>query len=1213
MGNAAPIVQDQDENVYESGEKTPLNEGSVASVDNTSQKLPQEGGVEEQEKEQQQQEQEQEKQQQDINSTDMSLVEGLLKETTADTAAPKQQSPRVEEKSSKEDAPDAKNSESESAAGSKEQTNGVVSDAKQSLSPTSLSDDDHSLDEDDIEPVEVLLQFIPYYGQGDPSNDSIVRATLSALSVEDIDSKDEYGNTLLLLACQYRCEDLVRMMLNKGADPNAVNSSGACCLHFACYRESASFQVAKVLLQNGANPDVAESTFGCTPLHYCAGTGDIKFCKLLLSYGAQITSRDYYNYTCVDYAKEAGMVEVENFLRQHYDKAQGSAMHRNKAAALSPQSSSKDMSAYSDMSKWESHVDPESKNTYYIHLKTGECLWENELKQRIDSFKATQQKKSKKGPPPDQKRRPPPQQPKQTPEYLITQATQTRLIAFLTKHDPSRLAEMEGLMGKYKGREAELLKDLCAQYKVEEDSEFKAFEKKLSEIKKQQEVANPPQQTVQVVSQTDQKKWEEEKKAMEKKMDEEKRAIRKEYEAELEEQKVTMKKKIEAYLEEEKNSYRKLMSEKEGIITHLKSELDSSQKQKEALESETRKLQTSIDRGQVSEENKLEKADVEIVSLKGEVQSLNATITGLQNEVSVEKDKMKSLELTLTNLTADSSEKIAKEQAAAEERAVAQKERDAEHAHLIKDLESKSKICEVRMKSDFSKAKNEWAKLEKALKEEQEQVKRSKDNEINELRRDLADVKSKASVEISEAKMLIEDFKEKLKESEKRTDYAEASAKAAQDEIADAKITQKHNAQLHQDLLREQTQRKKLHNEIEDMKGKIRVYVRVRPFSKSEIAKNCTESVIKDGKQSVMVKGIGAPDAKKFYDFDSVFGGDNQNTQEDVFKDTKHLMMSVLDGYNVCIFAYGQTGAGKSFTMIGAADIGTCLSSDGEFDALAGITPRAVSEIFRLLNERSSQCDFSVDVQMFQLYRDGLEDLLKEEDKKKNNTDKAKEKPLKITLAEHSATGLVHIEGAAQATAYSSVEVMKLIETGSKRRTTASTQMNAESSRSHLICMLKVTMTNKKTGNLSTGKLTLVDLAGSERLDKSGAAGEAMKEAQSINKSLSALGDVIAGLTTGQQHIPYRNHPLTMLMSDSIGGNAKTLMFVNTSPADYNSNESNSSLAFAARCKDVTNAATAGPGANAAQLKALKNELAKLKKGGGGGGGGAQLGGLRRP
>jgi hypothetical protein len=125
-----------------------------------------------------------------------------------------------------------------------------------------------------------------------------------------------------------------------------------------------------------------------------------------------------------------------------------------------------------------------------------------------------------------------------------------------------------------------------------------------------------------------------------------------------------------------------------------------------------------------------------------------------------------------------------------------------------------------------------------------------------------------------------------------------------------------------------------------------------------------------------------------------------------------------------------------------------------------------------------------------------------------------------------------------------------------------------------------------------------------QRLDKSGAVGENLKEAQSINKSLSALGDVIAALTSNQQHVPYRNHPLTMLMSDSIGGNAKTLMFVNTSPADYNISESNSSLQFASRCKDITNAVAAGPGVQAAQVLALKKELAKLKKGGGGGGGG---------
>jgi hypothetical protein len=187
--------------------------------------------------------------------------------------------------------------------------------------------------------------------------------------------------------------------------------------------------------------------------------------------------------------------------------------------------------------------------------------------------------------------------------------------------------------------------------------------------------------------------------------------------------------------------------------------------------------------------------------------------------------------------------------------------------------------------------------------------------------------------------------------------------------------------------------------------------------------------------------------------------------------------------------------------------------------------------------------------------------------------------------------------------------------------------MNAESSRSHLICSLVVSLTNRRTGSVTTGKLTLVDLAGSEvcpppppppsflylitppspssplqRVDKSGAEGEMLKEAQSINKSLSALGDVIASLTGGGSHVPYRNHPLTMLMSDSIGGNAKTLMFVNCSPADYNISETHSSLSFAQRCKDVTN--TGGPPAQqAAQLAALKKELARLKKGGGGGGG----------
>lgn len=173
---------------------------------------------------------------------------------------------------------------------------------------------------------------------------------------------------------------------------------------------------------------------------------------------------------------------------------------------------------------------------------------------------------------------------------------------------------------------------------------------------------------------------------------------------------------------------------------------------------------------------------------------------------------------------------------------------------------------------------------------------------------------------------------------------------------------------------------------------------------------------------------------------------------------------------------------------------------------------------------------------------------------------------------------------------------------GAEGRTVSSTQMNSDSSRSHLLCSIVVTSTNRRTGSSLRGKLTLVDLAGSERVGKSGASGDQLKEAQSINKSLSALGDVIGALTTGVKHIPYRNHALTMMMSDSLGGNSKTLMFVCASPADYNGSETLNALQFAARCKSVTNSAgPGGGGAAAAQVQALRRELQKLKGGDGAG------------
>lgn len=258
-----------------------------------------------------------------------------------------------------------------------------------------------------------------------------------------------------------------------------------------------------------------------------------------------------------------------------------------------------------------------------------------------------------------------------------------------------------------------------------------------------------------------------------------------------------------------------------------------------------------------------------------------------------------------------------------------------------------------------------------------------------------------------------------------------------------------------------------------------------------------------------------------------------------------------------------------------------------------GITPRAVVEVYGMKERGSMNYDLDVQFSMVELYKDHLEDLLKSgkctkgKGKGKQNNLKVKKDPL----------GCIYIDGATVADAPTAMSLESLIRHGNARRTTASTLMNSESSRSHLIMTMLLHATNKASKVKTVGKLTLVDLAGSERVKKTEAAANQMKELQSINKSLSALGDVISALTSGAKHIPYRNHPLTMLMSDSIGGNAKTLMIVNVSPADYNLGETNNSLVYASRVKKVSNRSTKN--IETKQIKELKKQLMKLKEDGG--------------
>ncbi|CAM9204936.1 unnamed protein product [Chrysoparadoxa australica] len=372
-------------------------------------------------------------------------------------------------------------------------------------------------------------------------------------------------------------------------------------------------------------------------------------------------------------------------------------------------------------------------------------------------------------------------------------------------------------------------------------------------------------------------------------------------------------------------------------------------------------------------------------------------------------------------------------------------------------------------------------------------------------------------------------------------------------------------------LYKEETAlRKKYWNMMEDMKGKIRVYARCRPMAAYEIERGCSQAVKFVDVTTVQVDSNRGP---KEFVYDTVFTPDH--SQEQVFEDTKNLIQSSFDGYNVCLFAYGQTGSGKTWTMSGS-------------ESCPGITPRAIQELFALKDAMKAGAEVSISCYFVELYLDQLRDLFYAMENPRDN------KPPKLDI-KVDAKKMVVIKNALVREAATAEELSKLFEKGNAMRKVGGTKMNAESSRSHSIFSVLIEVHDKTTKKTGVGKLSLVDLAGSERADKTGATGDRIKEAQSINKSLSALGDVISALSTQEKFIPYRNNKLTQVMQDSLGGNAKTLMFVNISPADYNQEETLTSLTYASRVKLITN--DANKNQESEEVSRLKGIIKRLKEG----------------
>ncbi|XP_070157093.1 kinesin-like protein unc-104 isoform X4 [Polyergus mexicanus] len=373
----------------------------------------------------------------------------------------------------------------------------------------------------------------------------------------------------------------------------------------------------------------------------------------------------------------------------------------------------------------------------------------------------------------------------------------------------------------------------------------------------------------------------------------------------------------------------------------------------------------------------------------------------------------------------------------------------------------------------------------------------------------------------------------------------------------------------------------------------VKVAVRVRPFNHREISRQAQCIIDMTGSTTSIVNPKATPGSKeavKSFNYDYSYfsmdpNDDNYSSQLMVYKDIGEEMLEhAFEGYNVCIFAYGQTGAGKSYTMMGKQE-----------DGQEGIIPQICKDLFRKISYTSNErLKYSVEVSYMEIYCERVRDLLNP--KNRGN----------LRVREHPLYG-PYVEDLSKLAVLSYEDIHDLIDEGNKARTVAATNMNETSSRSHAVFTIFFTQQQQDcaTGLMTekVSKISLVDLAGSERADSTGAKGTRLKEGANINKSLTTLGKVISALAEiatkkkkKADFIPYRDSVLTWLLRENLGGNSKTAMIAAISPADINYDETLSTLRYADRAKQIVCKAVVNEDANARLIRELKEEIQKLRE-----------------
>mmetsp|Transcript_25066 Transcript_25066/g.72515 ORF Transcript_25066/g.72515 Transcript_25066/m.72515 type:complete len:652 (+) Transcript_25066:1-1956(+) len=476
--------------------------------------------------------------------------------------------------------------------------------------------------------------------------------------------------------------------------------------------------------------------------------------------------------------------------------------------------------------------------------------------------------------------------------------------------------------------------------------------------------------------------------------------------------------------------------------------------------------------------------------------------------------------------------KLAEQSKAHEELLQTKEEELVKSAEAITDLEQRLE----------AKAEEQTKAVEELLKERDGDMAKSKEaiagleKEIASLKEALSD-KTQQGAEHTET---IAKLQNDIVALEGRVKAEEAKLVAAQESF----VTEK--ADLEAQVRDSANERRKLHNTIQELRGNVRVFARVRPFLPGDDAGADEQPAVVPKADDVSLKLRLKGDEKKEYSFtfDQVFKPDI--TQEAVFTEVSEFVQSALDGYNVCLFSYGQTGSGKTHTMQGSG-----------LGDMRGIIPRAIERVGEYKAELEAQgWQYEMRVSFLEIYNETIRDLLRDEE-----------------IGEKKHEIKVNPDGSRLVTDLSirpleptdADAVKDVMETAAKYRTVTSTNMNDVSSRSHSVFTLHLTAVHPESNQKLKGMLNLCDLAGSERLKRSGVSGDQAKEAMSINKSLSALTNVFVSIGSKAGHVPYRNSKLTWLLQPSLSGDGKTLMLCNLSPTEMSSQESLSSLRFASQ------------------------------------------------